>query len=67
MARTLPDQVASGELQPEIDRLRANLPRVRTEGLDLFERMIETMPDPDHRREALALVREERAHRAGSL
>lgn len=64
MATAMPDQVASGGLELQLDRLRANLPRFSTDGLDAVERMIGTMPDEDNRQERLALVREERARRA---
>jgi hypothetical protein len=66
MAAAMPDQVASGGLELQLDRLRANLPHVSTDGLDAFEQMIGSIPDEDGRQEGLALVRAERARRARS-
>jgi hypothetical protein len=67
MAAAMPDQVASGGLELQLDRLRANLPNVSTDGLDAFEQMIGSIPDEDGRQEGLALVREERARRGPVL
>jgi ribosomal protein L37AE/L43A len=44
MAAAMPDQVASGGLELQLDRLRANLAHVSTDGLDAFEQMIGSIP-----------------------
>jgi hypothetical protein len=63
LANAMPGGIASGQIELQLDRLRATLPEASSDGLALLERMVDLTPDELERQKALELIEAERTRR----